>query len=185
MERIFQYTDTNGTQHLLFWKPGDGQFSVTSDTIQGDYGLPFPTSLTTGLLPVNPRDRFAFMYVEQAEVEFSNPQGNINVELIGIERTKGYSVQKTITVVPTSSQPGIGWGNAAWSTQPWDSSPTVMPVYAELSAKRYFMVMRDLNAYQWHITSNSVNSVYLTRQLEIQGTLTDAGMPRQWRVTAH
>ena len=184
MERMFQYTDTLGVQHMLFWKPGDNFLSETSDKILGDYGVGFRTSITTGLLPVDAADRFAFMYVEQSEIEFSNPQGNINVELIGIERSRGYSIQKTVTVAPQSTQSNVGWSTAAWSTQAWDTSGTVVAPYLELSSKKYFNTQRELNAHQWHITSTSLVSSWLIRQLQIQGTMTNAGLPRQWRLTA-
>lgn len=186
MERMFQYTDANGIQHLLFWKPGDSRLSETSEFIRGDYGQGFAFSAQTGLMPVNPRDRFGFMYVEQAELDFSQPVGNINVELVGIERSKGYGTQKTVTIKPTAAGSSTaGWDTFAWDTEPWDYPGTLTQVYSEASTKRYFMVMRELNAYQWHWTSNSQQSSFVTRQMQVQGTLTDAGLPRQWRLTAH
>lgn len=185
MEQMFQYTDTAGRQHLLFWKPGDGQFSETSSTIAGDYGQPFPTSFTTGLLPVDPRDRFAFMNIETGEIEFSQAQGNINVELIGIERNKGYATQKTVTVKPPGGAINVGWSTSAWSTSAWSATSSTPTVYSESSTKRYFDVQKELNAYQWHVTSNSLAQAYTSRQLQVQGTLTDAGMPPAWRLNAH
>lgn len=184
MEQMFQYTDTNGKQHLLFWKPGDTQLSETGSTIQGDYGQPFATSFTTGLLPVNPRNRFDFMYTETGEVEFAQSQGNINVELIGIERNKGYSTQKTITVSPPVASTNVGWSTYAWSTTAWSTTVMTPSVYSESSTKRWFNIQKEINAYQWHVTTNSLSSAYTSRQLQVQGTLTDAGMPAPWYVNS-
>ena len=183
-ERFFQYADSNGVQHLLFWKPGDNRFSETSEKIAGDYGQAFTVSITTGLTPVNPKDHFAFFYTDQAEVEFSQPQGSLTVNLNGIERVKGYSKIKSATINNASSQINTGWDTFAWDVNPWDTSGTITNVYAEPSSKRWFIVSKDLNAYQWNITSNSLQSQFLTRQLQIQGVPTDGGFPRQWRVQA-
>lgn len=184
MERIFQYTDTTGKQHLLFWKPGDSRLSETSSSITGDYGKAFPVSITTGIMPVD-KDRFAFMSIDDAEVEFANPQGSINVELLGTDRTNGFILQKTVTIKPATSQSNVGWSTQAWSTVPWSYTGKPATSYAEISSKRYFIVNKELNNYQFHITASSANAVFQLRLLELHGTLTDAGYPGYWRVNAH
>lgn len=182
-ERMFQYTDTSQTNHLMFWKPGDSRLSETSSGIMGDYGQPFQTNLLTGLMPTQ-KDRFAFMYVEQAEVEFASSQGGITVELLGIDRTHGYGTQKTFPVAPQATASNVGWSTNFWTTNYWSDTSLAPTTYSELSNKRYCQVMRDLNAYQWSVRTNSIQSSYRLRTLQLEGTATDAGMPRQWRVTA-
>lgn len=184
MERLFQYTDTSNTNHLLFWKPGDTRLSETSSSIKGDYGVAFPTSLTTGLISTT-KDRFGFLYVDQAYVEFAGAQGGVICELLGIDRIKGYASQKTAVVTPATGSTGsnVGWSTFAWSTTPWSDTSLAPTNYSESSSKRYFVVNKDLNAYQWHISTNTLASSYLLRTLQISGTPTDAGMPRQWRIT--
>lgn len=181
MERLFQFTDTTNTNHLLFWKPGDTQFSETSANIKGDYGVAFNTSLTTGLISTQ-KDRFAFLYVDQAYVEFAQPQGGIVCELLGIDRIKGYATQKVATVLPATSSSNVGWSTFLWSTTAWSDFTAAPTNYSESSAKRYFVVNKELNAYQWHISTNSTVSSYVLRTLQISGTPTNAGMPRQWRL---
>jgi hypothetical protein len=183
MERLFQYTDITGSNHLMFWKPGDNQFSETSSGIKGDYGVAFRTSLTTGLIPTQ-KDRFGFMYVNQAYIEFAQQVSSIYIELIGIDRTRGYGTQKSVTMPGASAiANNVGWSTFAWSTTPWDFSGTPPIIYSESSKKRYFVVNRELNAFQWHVTTQDLLSAYFLRTLQLSGSPTNAGMPRQWRLT--
>lgn len=183
-ERMLQYTDTLGTNHLLFWKTGDTCLSETSSSIQGDYGQPFATSLLTGLIPTQ-KSRFDFMYVDTAYVEFSGQIGQINIELIGVDRTHGYSLQKTATMPSNTNAPStVGWDTFAWDTDYWDDSSATPTVYAESTSKRYFIVNKELNAYQYHVTTNSNPAAYVLRTLQVSGTATNAGMPHAWRLTA-
>lgn len=180
VERFLQYTDTSGTLHLLFWKPGDSQLSEISQYIKGDYGNAFTTILTTGIMSVG-KNRFDFGFVDQGEIEFSEPNGNITVNLYGIDRNNGFELITSRVMTPLSSQIGfVGWSTFAWSTKQWSVITSPPSLYAEPSAKRYFIITKELNAYQWNVTTSSVTSDYKLRTLQVISTLTDAGLPRQW-----
>ncbi len=181
-EKFLKYTKTeNGikSQTLLAWKNGDSQLTEIGDGIQGDYGQAFQTNLLTGLYSMM-RDRFEFMQIDDAEIEFSQPKGNVIIELIGIERSAGYSSQKSYTLQSTNIN--IGWSTFAWSTTLWSDSSTTPETYSESSVKRYFRVLRELNAYQWRIATDTLESDYYLRTLQLKGTATQGGRPRQWRI---
>ena len=177
--KFLRYTDTSGTPHLLALKPGDVKLSEISTAIQGDYGVAFSTSLYTGLYPVT-QNRFEFQWTEEAEIELSNPQGEINFELLGIERTRGFRSTKSATVETTLTNQG--WSTFAWSTTNWSDTSEVPDTYSESSVKRYFNVQRELNAVQWHITTNSLHARYVLRTLQTHGTATQSGKPRTWKI---
>jgi hypothetical protein len=177
--KFLRYTDTSRNQRLLCWKPGDNRLSEISASFQGDYGEPFNTSLITGLYPVN-RNRFEFEWTEEAQMEFSNPQNEINIELLGIERTRGFRAVGTETITPTVTN--IGWDTFNWDTNPWDDTTEVPDLFSESSIKRYFNVQRELNAVQWRITTGSLGAAYILRTLQTFGTPTFAGAPRSWRL---
>lgn len=177
--KFLRYTDTTGTRRLLALKPGDNRLSEIATTIQGDYGVAFQTTLTTGLYPTM-KDRFEFQFTEEAEIELSNPQGSVSVELIGIERTKGFSSQKTDTITTTLTP--YGWDSFLWDSTPWDDTTNVAPIFSESSVKRYFPVQKELNAVQWRITTNSLDANYILRTLQTWGTATQAGHPQSWRL---
>lgn len=179
-KRFLRYTDTTGARRLLALKPGDNRLSEIGTSIQGDYGVAFQTSLVTGLYSTV-KDRFEFQFTEEAEIELSNPQGTINVELLGIERTKGFSSQKADTITTTLTP--YGWDSFLWDTTLWDDTTLVADVFSESSIKRYFPVQKELNAIQWRITTNSLDARYVLRTLQTWGTPTEAGHPQSWRLS--
>lgn len=179
-KKFLRYTDTSGAARLLAVKPGDTQLSEISTSIQGDYGVAFATSLVTGLYPTT-KNRFEFQFAEEGEIEFSNPQGEINIELLGIERSQGYSTTNSETITDTSTNTGHGTFLHG-STAHGDTS-TVIDTFSVSTDKKYFTIQRELNAVQWRITTNSLTSQYILRTLQTWGTETLSGKPRQWRLT--
>lgn len=177
--KFLRYTTTAGNPKLLCTRPGDNRLSEISKNIRGDYGVAFETVLVTGLYPTA-KNRFEFQWTEQAEMEFSNPQGEINIELIGIERARGYLSQGTATI--TSNLTNTGWDTFLWDTTLWDDTSTVLDTFSESSVKRYFRLGRELNAVQWRITTNTLDADYILRTLQTWGTQTTGGLPRLWRL---
>lgn len=181
-KKFLHYTDTNGTQHLLAIKPGDTKLSQISENIYGDYGEAFGHSLVTGLYPVT-KDRFEFQFTEEMEWELSNPQDKVFVELLGIDRSKGY---RSIKLAPTimTSVSTIGWDYYNWDTINWDDTSAIASTFSESTVKRYTTVQGELNAVQWHLFANTKNARYILRTLQTWGTPTDGGKPSKWRVKA-
>ena len=178
-KKFLRYTTTTGSQKLLCLKPGDVKISEISTSIQGDYGEAFTSILQTGLYPTT-KNRFEFQWTEEAELEFSNPTGEIGVELIGLERGRGFTSQGSTTVTSTLSS--TGWDTFLWDTTLWDDTSTAIDTFSESSVKRYFRVGRELNSVQWRITTNTVDASYVLRTLQTWGTDTTGGKPRSWRL---
>lgn len=177
--KFLRYTDTAGANRLLALKPGDTRLSEISTNIQGDYGEAFTTQLLTGLYPTT-KNRFEFQWVEEGEVEFSNPQGTINIDLLGIERTRGFSATNSETIETTLIT--TGHSTFAHSTTLHSDTTDAPDTYSESSIKRYFNVQRELNAIQWSIMTNTLDARYVLRTLQSWGTETISGKPRQWRI---
>lgn len=178
-KKFLRYTTNDGAPKLLALQPGDTKLSEISSSINGDYGVAFESVLVTGLYPIT-KNRFEFQWTEQAEFEFSNPTGVISVELIGIERSRGFSSQSTATV--TSMLTNTGWDTFLWDSTAWDDTSTAVDTFSESSIKRYFRLGRELNAVQWRITTNTLDAGYILRTLQTWGTNTGGGLPRAWRV---
>lgn len=178
-KKFLRYTTTGKVQKLLAVKPGDTRLSEIGENIQGDYGVAFPVSITTGLYPTM-RNRFDFQWTEEGELELSNPNGTINAELLGIERNRGFrsTNQEQIQATLTSE----GWDYFGWDARTWDDTSIVPDTYSESSVKRYFNVQKELNAVQWRITTNSLDAKFVLRTLQSWGTPTYGGKPRSWRI---
>jgi len=178
-KKFLRYTDTSGNRRLLAYQTGATKLSEISNSIQGDYGVAFNTSLVTGLYPVN-KNRFAFQWTERGEVEFSNPQGTVGIELLGIERSRGFTSTNTTTVDVQTT--GVGWDTFDWDTMNWDDTSVVPDTFSSSTEKRYFNVNKELNAVQWRVTTSSLSARYTLRTLQSWGTDTQGGNPRSWKI---
>lgn len=190
-KQFLRYTSNgDGIHHLLALKPGDNQLTelgtlyTPSANIQGDYGVAFESDLLTGLY-FTEKDRYDFQFTEEMEYEFSNPNDNIYVELLGIDHAKGYTSVKQATLTVSATTTTTGWDTQAWDTVPWDDTTILPTLFSESSAKRYTVVNRELNAVQWHVYTNSLAASYVMRSLQTWGTDTQDAHPSKWRITAN
>jgi len=179
-KKFLRYTTTDGGRKLLAITPGDNRITKIATSIQGDYGEAFKTELKTGLYPTS-KNRFEFQWTEEAEMEFSNPTGTVEIELTGIERGKGFTSQGSASVTAILSS--TGHGTALHGTLSHGDTSTAIDTYSESSVKRYFRVGRELNAIQWKVTTESLDGYYVLRTLQTWGTDTTGGKPRSWRIT--
>lgn len=180
--KFLRYTDQNRSQHLLALKPGDNRLSEISTAFQGDYGVSYETSLTTGLYKTT-NDVFEFQFVEEAEFELAQAQGTVYVELLGIDRPTGFRSIKTVQLSNTSKTTNVGWDTFGWDVMNWDDTSSVPDVVSESSIKRYFTIQVELNAVQWHIYTSGIDSRYTHRTFQTWGTSTQGGHPAPWRLT--
>jgi hypothetical protein len=178
-QKFLRYTTTGSSGKLLAIRDGDTKLSEISTSILGDYGVAFSSTLVTGLYPVS-KNRFEFQWTEEGQVEFSNPTGEISIELIGLERGRGFTSQGTATI--SSNLSTTGWDTFLWDSTPWDDTTGALDLFSESTVKRYFRLGRELNAVQWSITTNSLDAGYVLRTLQTWGTQTGGGMPRSWRL---
>jgi len=177
------YTDTTAeeNQHVLCYKNGDTKLSEISDTIRGDYGQAFQTTLITGLIHINPKNRFEFLWCEEGEVEVAQPRGTIELELSGISRENGFEqLDEPKHIRPSASR--YSWGLYDWTEHPWSYRASEAINYSEPSTKRYFNVQKEINAYQYRINTNSLDAFYIARTLQINGTASQGGKPAEWEL---
>lgn len=180
-ERFFAYTDNDGFRHLLAWKPGDSQLTEISDDFRGDYGVPFQTSLITGLRHVNERNRFEFAVIDEAEVEFANRRGTLTVELSGITRESGFRLLgEPMNFVPDRTK--NSWTTHTWGDHVWTDTSVTSESYSAPSEKKFWSVGEELNAYQYRIQTSSLQAQYTLRTLQVNGTPSEGGKPPDWEL---
>lgn len=185
-ERFFAFTeigqDGTRTPRLLCWKPGDTKLSQISDGIRGDYGEGFNTSLVTGLRHVNERNRFDFIFAEEAEVEFAQGRGEIVVELSGITRLDGYKRLGDKPKIIRPKRTKRSWTTGKWSIHRWTDTTVEIVSYSEPSMKRFFAIGESLNAYQYRVQTSGLDAKYILRTLQIHGTPDEGGKPAEWEL---
>jgi hypothetical protein len=165
----------------LALKPGDTRLTEISENFHGDYGVAFQTSLKTGIYQTT-RDRFGFQFTEEMEYEFSNPQGTINLDILGYKRsTSAFEVVKTVIPTLANTTTLGGWDSFAWDGTAWDDTSVIPTVVSQSSDKRYSTVQAELNNLQWHVYTTTLDSKYILRTLQTWGTDTEGGHPGSWR----
>lgn len=180
-ERFFRYTDTEGERHLLCWKPGDTRLTEISTNYKGDYGVAFETSLVTGLRHVNEKNRFDFAWAEEAFVEFAQPLGQIMIDLNGITREDGFKkIGETKVIEPSTVK--YSWTTHTWGGHAWTDTENEIVSSSEVSMKRFWSVEEALNAYQYRVMTNSLQSNYILRTLQLSATPDEGGKPPEWEL---
>lgn len=180
-ERMFNYTDNAGESHFLVWKPGDTRFTEVREDVKGDYGQAFETSLVTGLRHINERDRFQFAWADEAEVEFAQPLGQIMIELSGITREDGFRKLGETKIIQPSTVKN-SWTTHTWGGTTWTNTESEVVSYSEPSTKRFWSVQEALNAYQYRVQTNSLQSRYILRTLQLKATNDEGGKPPEWEL---
>lgn len=180
-ERFFGYTDNSGERHTLAWKPGDTRLTEISDNFKGDYGVAFETALVTGLRHVNERNRFEFAWVDEAEVEFAQPLGQIQIEVSGITREDGFRKLGNTKIIEPSTVK-YSWTTHTWGGHVWTDTDNEIVSSSEPSMKRFWSIQEALNAYQYRVNTSSLNSRYILRTLQVNGTPDEGGKPPDWEL---
>lgn len=177
--RIFSYTMANGDKKILAFKKGDNRLTEISPNIRGFYGQPIQSSLITGLRHVNDKNRFEFMWAEEAEVEFAQPRGEIRVELSGITREDGFRLLGKAKILKPKRVKS-SWTTKKWTVAKWTDTSNPVVSYSEPSLKRFWSVGEDINAYQYRVQTSSLQAQYILRTLQIHGTPSEGGKPPEW-----
>ena len=180
-ERFLRYTDSDGNNQFLAWKPGDTRLTRISENIKGDYGEAYTTSLVTGLRHVNEKNHFEFAMIEEAEVEFAQPLGAIEIELSGITREDGFRKIGETKVIQPSTQK-YSWTTSTWGGNVWTDTDAELFSYSEPSMKRFWEVGEALNAYQFRVDTSSLESRYILRTLQLTGSPDEGGKTSDWEI---
>jgi hypothetical protein len=178
VERFFEYTDTNGENHLLAVPISGSRLIEISDNIQGDLGVAFETKYVSGLYPID-KDRNAFAKIRYVYFEFNNPVGNINITVLGTEKKKGYSNLKSVTISDTLSN--AGYDTQQFSSAEFSDTSVTPTTFAQSSVKKRIRVNKLLNNIQFVITTNNTNSDYTLLNIQAKGFIIPTGDPQRWK----
>lgn len=178
VERFFEYTDSDGVNHLLA-VPVDGQRLIEiSDAIEGDLGVAFETKYVSGLYPID-GDRNAFAKIRYVYFEFNNPVGDINITVLGTEKKKGYSNLKSVTILDTVSN--AGYDTQQFSSAPFSDTSITPTTFAQASVKKRIRVNKLLNNIQFVITTDLTSSQYTLLNIQAKGFIIPTGDPQRWK----
>lgn len=179
VERFFEYSDTNGDNHLLAVPVSGSRLIEFSDSIEGDLGEAFSTQYLSGLLPVDSEDRNAWAKIKYAYIELNNPVGNINFSVLGTQKRSGYTQLKSISITDTVSN--AGYGTQYFSGMYFSDTSITPTVYSQSSSKKRIRINKLLNNIQFKVTTENRGDSYTMLTLSAKGYLIPTGDPQGWK----
>lgn len=172
------YADTTGANHLLGITGGDRIIEL-KEGIAGDLGVAFETSLITGLIPVNPRDRRQFAKVKRAYMELNQPIGNIQFSVLGVDRKGNYTNLNTFSLLGTLS--GAGYGTEQFSTNLFSDTSIAPGATSSVIVRKFMKVNRKLNNVQFKLTTTDIGASYTLISFQAQGDMRNDRDPSHWK----
>lgn len=179
-KQFLEYTDTSKVTHFLYVPVSGTRMIELSPNIQGDLGVAFSTSYTSGRWPLRKLWK-DFLKLKKVFVKLGNPRGNINFEVLGSTKTSGFSSAGTATISSQYSLTGMGWdlmGNVQMG-----STTGVPTTFSDSSDPRYIKINKKLRDIQLRLTTNSIDADYTLQSFIFQGNEISTNPPSSWKLS--
>lgn len=178
-DNFFEYTDTTNTTRLLGVKSDSGRLIEISDKYTTDLGQAFRTSWQSPLLHINPKNKKVFGTVEEVLFELGRPQGNITLEVLGMQRNKPLSLIATRTIADTVSN--VDFHNYLFGDGSFGDDDETPKTFAQASVKKIVKVNKTMNAVQFRVNSTSANTKYTILSVMADGVVDPVDTPSSWK----
>lgn len=167
-KHFLEVTESDGTTKLLGIPNTGAQLVEISENIKGDLGEAFLQSWTSGLIPID-NDSTVFANIQEALVELGRPTGTIYFEVLGMEKKRGFSSIATKQITDNLQTIEFWTGDLGEITlMDEEDTPTT---YNQASVKKAKRVRKVLNAIQFHIYANSVDSSFTILKVQAKGVI--------------
>ncbi len=175
--QFLEVTDTAGNTHFLGVSTSTGQLVEISSSHKTDFGAAITTKYISGLIPVS-RTRRDFATVKDVIFEIGRPEGVIEVEVLGLQKAKGFRALASRTI--TSATSNIKFTNGLWGEYAWGNDPDVPVTFSQASVKKRLKVGKLLNAIQFIISSTTAGTVYTLQSIHAAGKIKPTKPPSDW-----
>lgn len=177
VRQFIEYTDSAGKTKFLLIPTSGNQLVECNENISGDFGQPIKTSLISGLIPID-ADQRLFAKVLEVLIVLSRPKGTINLEILGIEKKKGFSSLATKAI--TSNLQTIEFWTGDLGEITLMDEEDVSKTYTQASVKKRKKIGKSLNAIQFHIYSDTADTEYTLISLQADGFIDPTKPPTTW-----
>lgn len=178
--QLGEYTDTDDVTHFLGGMPDDGYLIEFGENYQGDLGVAFSTSYLSPRFSIS-KDWRGFGWMDKAYTRLGEPEGSINVEILGTQKGESFSSVVTGTITPGISNAGLGWDQLG-SYQLGDSAGTPT-TFRATSLVRYLSVNKRLSDIQYHLTTSTLAAKYTLLGYQVEGRLVPTALPLDWKLS--
>ncbi|MEA2112439.1 MAG: hypothetical protein U9P50_00490, partial [Patescibacteria group bacterium] len=176
---FFEATDAGIRHHFLAVPTSGNRLVEINDKFTRDFGGAFRTSYVSGLFSFDKRmDGFAKVY--QGLVEFGDLKGNVNFEIFGIEKNRGFRSLVSREYIKEANAT-IDFANALWSDFAWSEGQALPIFYTEATIKKRLRVNKRLNRIQFKISSVKAGTEYSILGVQANGRGIAMNPPNIWR----
>lgn len=174
---FFEHTDVSGNTHFLAVPTSGAQLIELSENIANDLGQKFNTSWISGLYAIS-KDRTQFAVIPEVIFELGRPKGVIKVEVLGIEKKRGFTTLATATIRDTVSN--VDFANALFGDFAFSDDDETPTTFAQATKKKRVKVRKQLNAIQFRVSSETADTDYTLLSITAKGTIIPTKPPSSW-----
>jgi hypothetical protein len=186
---FFEYTDTNGATHFMYYTLTGTKLIEMSPNIQGDLGVGFSTLYTSGRMPMSlmrmGKSGIAswkdFVFVRKMFIKVGSPRGSVSISVSGTQKNNTFRSLGTATITATTANTGMGW-DLMGSVEMGDTSGTPQ-TFSDSSTIKYLRINKKLRDIQITVSTNSYDSMYTLQEFLVEGNLINSTAPSSWRLT--
>jgi len=178
-KQFLEYTDTSGVTHFLYVPVSGTKLIELSEDIQGDLGVAFNTTYTSGRWPLRKLWK-DFLKLKKVYVKLGTPRGSINFEVLGSGKSGGFTSIGTATITNLYSYTGMGM-DLMGSIMMGSTSGTPS-TFSDTADPRYIKINKKLKDIQLRLTTSSLDSDYTLQSFIFSGNQLRVNPPSSWKI---
>lgn len=181
VKQFLEHTTADGNTRFLAIPSTGTRLIEISSSYSADGTTPIRTSVLSGLYPIT-RNRLDWARMQDVVFEFYEPQGEINLQILGYEKRRGFASLATVTLSNTNRS-NAGWGSARFNTTRFNYSSVMPRTFARASVRKRVRVNKLVNTWQYRITTSDKNASYTLLSVQPRGFIIPTRDPASWRAT--
>ena len=178
-KQFLEYTDTSGVTHFMYVPVSGTKLIELSEDIQGDLGVAFSTTYTSGRWPLRKLWK-DFLKLKKVYIKLGNPRGSINFEILGSGKSGGFTSIGTATITNLYSYTGMGMDQMGAVLM--GSTLGTPSTYSDTADPRYIKINKKLKDIQLRLTSNSIDADYTLQSFIFSGNQLRVNPPSSWKI---
>ena len=180
VSQFLEYTESTGTSYLLGIRPNDNRLIKFNSNLVTDLGQKFRTSYTSGLIQVSDNAKI-FAMVKEVLIELGRPKGEILFEVIGIKKKGGFNTITTKTITNEASISNVNFTDELFGDIRLSDNPNAPTTFSQANVKKIIRVRKLLNAIQYKVSSDKLNTDYTILGIQAYGNLIPTSPPSDWK----
>ena len=178
VRQFLEYTDSTKTSHFIAISPNSNRLIRFNPNVLSDLGQPFRTSYTSGLIAISDNAKI-FAKLKDIIVELGRPRGNITFEILALLKKKGFSSLGARQI--TDSISNVNFVDALFGDIFLSENPNTAKTFSQASIKKRIKMRKLVNAIQYKIYSNAVDTDYTILSIQADGNLIPTRIPSEWK----